>query len=255
MMVWIRSALYWLGVLLTTPVFFIIALAVLPLPRRPRHWIVTRWTHIMLAWLKLTCGLRFRVVGAENIPNTPSIVASKHQSGWETMALQQIFPAQVWVLKRELLMLPFFGWALATTSPIAIDRKRGLRASQQLVQQGRDRLECGFWIVVFPEGTRTQPGQRIKYKQGAAKMAIDLNVPLVPVAHNAGEFWPKNAFCKYPGEITVVVGAPVVPDGRSTADISREIEEWIEAQQLTISGVGPFASEADRARRLATHPH
>lgn len=245
--------LYWLGVAVLTPPFAILAILILPLPPRVRYFIVSRWTHSMLWWLKLTCGLRYRVIGRENIPDTPSIITCKHQSGWETMALQQIFPPQVWVLKRELLWIPFFGWGLATLSPIAINRSQGVRASHQLLAQGRDRLKHGFWIVVFPEGTRIKPGIKGKYKQGAARMAAELNVPMVPVALNSGEFWPRNAFLKYPGVITVVIGKPVYPDGRAPAELMAEAESWIEARQAEIGGAGPFAHPDDKARR--THAH
>jgi 1-acyl-sn-glycerol-3-phosphate acyltransferase len=250
MLVWIRSLLYWLGLALTTPPFAILSIFILPLPPQWRYWVVTRWTHLMLWWLKTTCGLRYKVIGRENIPATPSIIACKHQSGWETMALQQIFPPQVWVLKRELLWIPFFGWGLATLSPIAIDRSKGVEASAMLLNQGRDRINKGFWIVVFPEGTRTKPGLRGKYKHGAARLASDLNVPMVPVALNSGEFWPRNAFLKYPGEITVVIGKPVYPhEGRSAAVMTHEVESWIEERQREIGGVGPCAHPDEKARR------
>lgn len=246
--------LYWLGVAVLTPPFAILAILILPLPPRIRYWIVTRWTHLMLSWLKLTCGLRYKVIGRENIPSTPAIIACKHQSGWETMALQQIFPPQVWVLKRELLWIPFFGWGLATLSPIAINRSNSVQANTQLLEQGRDRIKRGFWIVVFPEGTRIKPGNKGKYKHGAARMATELNVPLVPVALNSGEFWPRNSFLKYPGEITVVVGQPVAPQaGQPVAALTVEVEKWIEARQAEIGGVGPFAHPDDKARRAHAH--
>lgn len=250
MLVWIRSLLYWLGLAVSTPPFAILSILILPLPPQWRYWIVSRWTHLMLWWLKTTCGLRYKVIGRENIPAEPAIIACKHQSGWETMALQQIFPPQVWVLKRELLWIPFFGWGLATLSPIAIDRSKGTEANSKLLQQGRDRLDKGFWIVVFPEGTRTMPGMRGKYKHGAGRLASELNVPMVPVALNSGEFWPRNAFLKYPGEITVVIGAPVYPQGgRSAAALTHEVEQWIEARQAEIGGAGPFAHPDEKARR------
>lgn len=246
--------MYWLGLAVLTPPFAILAILILPLPPQTRYWVVSRWTHGMLWWLKFTCGLRYKVIGRENIPATPSIIACKHQSGWETMALQQIFPPQVWVLKRELLWIPFFGWGLATLSPIAIDRSKGAQANSQLLEQGRDRIKRGFWIVVFPEGTRIKPGVRGKYKHGAARLASELNVPLVPVALNSGEFWPRNAFLKYPGEITVVIGQAVhAQPQQSPAALTHEVENWIEARQAEISGAGPFAHPDDKARRAHAH--
>lgn len=248
MLVWIRSCLYWLGLAVITPLFFTLGLLAFPLPAMQRHRVITLWTPVMMWWLRLTCGLRYKVIGAENIPTTPSIIACKHQSGWETMALQLIFPQQVWVLKRELLWIPFFGWGLAMTSPIAIDRGDRVRAAQRLIDQGRERLKTGFWIVIFPEGTRIPPGQRGKYKQGAARLARDLETPLVPVALNAGEFWPRNSFRKYPGEITVVVGKPIVPAGQTPDQMTKELETWIEARQSEISGVGPCANTTSPAK-------
>ena len=185
-MVWLRSILYWLLLVIVTPLFTLIAILILPLPPVTRNRIIRLWSVILLKWLHITCGLKFKVEGAENIPAIPSMIMCKHQSAWETMALQLIFPPQVWVMKRELLKLPFFGWALATTSPIAIDRGQRAQAQRQLMEQGKDRLAKGLWIVIFPEGTRIKPGERGQYKQGGARLAIDLNVPIVPVALDYG---------------------------------------------------------------------
>ena len=189
----------------------------------------------MLFLLWHLCGLRYRIIGAENIPKTPSIVLSKHQSAWETLAFQEIFPPQVWVLKKELLRIPFFGWGLAMTSPIAIDRSARKKALEQIVEQGKDRLKQGFWIVIFPEGTRIPPGQRGKYRIGGAWLATRTNVPVVPVAHNAGEFWGRNSFVKYPGTITVSIGQPIDPSGMEAGELNAQVEAWIEAEMLRIS--------------------
>jgi len=174
--------------------------------------------------------LRYQVVGAKNIPKTPSIVLSKHQSAWETLAFQEIFPPQVWVLKKELLMIPFFGWGLAMTSPIAIDRKSGKKALEQIVEQGIDRLQQGFWVVVFPEGTRIAPGSRGKYRVGGAWLATHTGYNVVPVAHNAGEFWGRNSFVKKPGTITVSIGRPIDPTGMEANDLNAQVEHWIETE-------------------------
>ncbi|MBV6449136.1 MAG: 1-acyl-sn-glycerol-3-phosphate acyltransferase [Nitrosomonas sp.] len=189
----------------------------------------------MLFLLWHLCGLRYRIIGAENIPKTPSIVLSKHQSAWETLAFQEIFPPQVWVLKKELLRIPFFGWGLAMTSPIAIDRSARKKALEQIVEQGKDRLKQGFWIVIFPEGTRIPPGQRGKYRIGGAWLATHTNVPVVPVAHNAGEFWGKNSFVKHPGTITVSIGQPIDPTGMEAGELNAQVEAWVEAEMLRIS--------------------
>ncbi len=189
----------------------------------------------MLFLLRVICGIRYRVLGAEHIPETPSIVLSKHQSAWETLAFQKIFPPQVWVLKKELLRIPFFGWGLAMTSPIAIDRSSGKAALEQVVEQGRDRLKQGFWVVIFPEGTRIAPGKKGKYRIGGAWLATHVDVPVVPVAHNAGEFWGRNSFIKRPGTITVSIGAPIDPGGMDPGDLNVKVEAWIEAEVKRIS--------------------
>jgi 1-acyl-sn-glycerol-3-phosphate acyltransferase len=194
-----------------------------------------------MPWWRLTCGLKYKVIGAENIPQGPAMVMSKHQSAFETIALQRIFPAQVWVMKKELLKLPFFGWAIRTLSPIVLDRSKRSEAQKLLMEAGRDRVAKGFWIVIYPEGTRIAPGQRGQYKHGGARLASDIGIPIVPVALNSGEFWPRNSFLKWPGEVTVVVGKPIETAGRTPQEITAEVEEWIEAQLAAIpdSARGP----------------
>jgi len=154
----------------------------------------------------------------------------KHQSAWETIALQKVFPPQVWVLKRELLWLPFFGWGLAMTSPIAIKRSDGREAMKQLLKQGKNRLEMGFCVVIFPEGTRIPYGQRSKYKIGGALLAASSGAPAVPVAHNAGKLWGRNSFFKRPGVITMSIGVPVQTAGLKADEINQRVEVWIEAE-------------------------
>ncbi len=226
----LRSTVYMLLQIVITPLYFLIVLASFPLPPLSRYRITSGWAHLMLYLLRMICGINYRVIGAERIPRTPSIILSKHQSAWETLAFQQIFPSQVWVLKKELLRVPFFGWGLAMTSPIAIDRSSGKAALKQIVEQGKDRLKKGFWIVIFPEGTRIAPGQKGKYRIGGAWLATHTNVPVVPVAHNAGEYWGKNALIKLPGTITVSIGPPIDPTGMEPEDLNTTVESWIEAE-------------------------
>lgn len=229
-MIYLRSTLYALGLLLFTPLYTVVILLSFPFPPHTRYRVIRPWSKVMLAWLRFTCGLSFRVIGAQNIPERPSIVLSKHQSAWETLAFQSIFPPQVWVLKRELLRLPFFGWALALSSPIAIDRGSARQALKQLLDQGKERLAQGFWVVIFPEGTRIKPGQQGKYKVGGAWLATHSGALAVPVAHNAGEFWGRNAFLKHPGTITVSIGPPIDPAGKKADDVNAQVEAWIEAE-------------------------
>ncbi|MFA7388593.1 MAG: lysophospholipid acyltransferase family protein [Thiohalobacteraceae bacterium] len=231
-----RSALFSLVFVVTIPVFALATLLTFPFPFRIRYAIATRWARLNLWWLERICGVRYRVEGAEHIPQQAAIVFSKHQSTWETLALQKIFPPQVWVLKRELLWLPFFGWGLAMLGCIAIDRKAGRRAIEQLVDQGRKRLDQGRWVVVFPEGTRMAPGQKGRYRIGGAVLAERTGRPVVPVAHNAGEFWPKRGFIKRPGVIQVVVGPAIATQDRDAASVLKEAEVWIETTMARISG-------------------
>lgn len=224
-----------LGIWLYTPVFAVIAMLTFPLPPLKRYRIISSWARSMLWWLRVTCGIRYRVIGAENIPKTPVIILSKHQSAWETLAFQQIFPPQVWVMKRELLWLPFFGWGLAMTSPIAINRSGGREALKQMVAQGKDRLKKGFCVVIFPEGTRVAPGEKGKYHIGGAWLATHTQATVVPVAHNAGEFWGKNSFVKKPGTISVSIGPPITTSGIKPDQLNQQVEAWIEQEMPRLS--------------------
>lgn len=245
MMIWLRSSLYALGLLIATPFFSTLALLAFPLPPVTRSRIISGWARVMLWWAKLTCGLTYRVIGAENMPDHPCVILAKHQSAWETMAFQCIFPPVVWVMKRELLRIPFFGWGLAMTSPIAIDRSAGKEALKQVTEQGKARLEHGFWVVVFPEGTRVKPGVRGKYNIGGAFLATHSKATVLPVAHNAGEFWGKNAFLKHPGIITLSIGKPIQADGMKTGELNSQVETWIEQEMQRIAHdfeSGPLAA-------------
>jgi len=237
----LRSTLYMLLLVIITPPYAVFTLTCFPLSPHNRYRVTSTWTRMILFLLKHVCGLRYRILGAENIPDTPSIVLSKHQSAWETLAFQKIFPPQVWVLKKELLRIPFFGWGLAMTSPIAIDRSAGRSALDQVVEQGRDRLKQGFWVVIFPEGTRIPTGQKGKYRIGGAWLATHTRVPVVPVAHNAGEFWARNAFIKKPGTITVSIGKPIDPSGMEPNALNAQVENWIESEMARISQHKPAA--------------
>lgn len=230
----LRSTLYALLQIIITPFYFLIVLAAFPLPPLRRYRITSGWARLMLHLLRVICGIHYRVTGKEHIPQTPSIILSKHQSAWETLAFQLIFPPQVWVLKRELLLVPFFGWGLAMTSPIAIDRSSRKAALKQIVEQGKNRLGTGFWIVIFPEGTRIPPGKKGRYGIGGAWLATHTGALVVPVAHDAGEFWGKNAFLKLPGTITVHIGAPIDPAGMEPGDLNARVESWIEGEMAQL---------------------
>jgi 1-acyl-sn-glycerol-3-phosphate acyltransferase len=229
-MVFLRSLIFLLLQILITPLFTLLALLSFPLHPITRYRIISGWALTVMWLLRVLCGIRMEVRGAENIPEEPCIVLCKHQSAWETIALQKVFPPQVWVLKRELLWLPFFGWGLAMTSPIAIKRSEGREAMKQLLRQGKDRLETGFCVVIFPEGTRIPYGKRGKYKIGGSLLGAHCGVPVVPIAHNAGKLWGKNSFLKYPGVITMSIGTPINPAGLKADEINQRVEQWIEAE-------------------------
>ncbi len=226
----IRSTLFTAVLVVLTPLFAAIALLTFPLPALTRYRIITVWSRCIVWAARNLCGIRYRLVGAEHLPQKPCIILAKHQSAWETLAFQLIFPPQVWVLKKELLLVPFFGWGLAMLSPIAIDRSARREALQQLVEQGRERLAAGFCIVIFPEGTRVPPGQRGKYRPGGARLAVQTETTVIPVAHNAGRCWARNAFIKRPGLITISVGAPIDPQGLSAEQLAQRVEDWIEGE-------------------------
>ena len=229
-MVFIRSLIFLLLQIVITPLFTLIAILTFPFHPITRYRIISGWALTMLWLLRMVCGIRMEVRGADNIPNTPCLVLCKHQSAWETIALQKVFPPQVWVIKRELLWLPFFGWGLAMTSPVAIKRSEGREAIKQLLRQGKERLALGFCVVIFPEGTRIPFGQRGKYKIGGALLSASSGVPIVPVAHNAGKLWGRNSFLKHPGVITMSIGLPIDPAGLKAEEINRRVEEWIETE-------------------------
>jgi 1-acyl-sn-glycerol-3-phosphate acyltransferase len=224
----VRSLVFAVMQIIVTPVWACIALLTFPLPPRLRYRVITTWSRIIIRGAEVICGIRYRVTGFENVPREPCIIVSKHESAWETLAFQTIFPPQVWVVKRELLWVPFFGWGLAMLSPIAIDRRAGQRALKQMLDQGRDRLRRGFHIVVFPEGTRVAPGQTGAYQIGGAWLAGKTGAPVVPVAHNAGAYWPKNALIKRPGVITVSIGPLFRAEGQKPAALMQNIAAWIE---------------------------
>ncbi|MDH4133226.1 MAG: 1-acyl-sn-glycerol-3-phosphate acyltransferase [Gammaproteobacteria bacterium] len=235
----LRSLLFNIIMIATAVVAATIAVFTFPLPPLVRYSIVCRWGRLMTWLVARLCGIRYRVEGREHLPRKQTaILFSNHQSSWETLAFQQIFPPQVWVLKRELLWVPFFGWGLAMLEPIAINRGAGRNAVRQIVEQGRARLESGRWVVVFPEGTRVSPGHHKRFGVGGAVLAAETGHPVVPVAHNAGVFWPRRGFLKKPGVIRVVIGPTIHTHGKSAEEINREAEHWIRAAMDKIGREG-----------------
>lgn len=230
----LRSTLFALALVVVTPPYALFALATFPLPRQLRYRIISGWSRLVVRLARLICGIRWRVEGREHLPAHPAVILAKHQSAWETLAFQEIFPPQVLVLKKELLWIPFFGWGLALMSPIAIDRANGRTALRDIARRGKERLAQGFWVVIFPEGTRVRVGDKRAYHQGGAWLAAQCGVPVVPVAHNAGRLWPRNAFLKRAGNVTVRIGPAIPTSGREAKQISADAEAWIEGQQQTL---------------------
>ena len=231
----LRSFLYLLlATLLTAPFGLLVTLAIV-CPMKVRFWVISVWRAGFLALCKYVLGIDYQVIGRENIPSTPSVILSKHQSAWETVSLQAIFPPLVFVLKKSLLMIPFLGWAFAAVKMISIDRSAGRDALRQVISQGCDRLQAGYWVVIFPEGTRIAPGAQRRFKAGGAHLALSAGALAVPVAHNAGEFWARNAFVKQPGRITVSIGPAIDPNGKTADEITTLAEQWIEGEMRRIS--------------------
>ena len=240
----LRSLAFTLFQAVVTPIYAILVLLSFWLPPLPRFKFITGWCCIVLAAARWICGIRHRVVGAENIPprREPHVVMSKHSSTWETLALNFLFPPLAFVAKKELLSIPFFGWAFTLASPITIDRKAGKDAMEQIVEQGRKRIRQGFWIVVYPEGTRIRAGTRAHYKTGGARLAIALGLPIVPVAHNAGYLWPKGVRGKRPGTLTVSIGPSIPSAGKDMQTLTSEVETWIENEVARLGS--PLAGRA-----------
>jgi len=233
----IRSSIVFLYSTIIIFIYSFLCVAAILLPLRYRHALIRTYLRSHLYLLKKICFIDYQIEGLENIPkDRTGIVMSKHQSAWETLLLPTIFLNPAIILKRELLWVPFFGWGLAVSDPIAIDRSKQLNAMQQIIQKGKKRLDDGRWIIVFPEGTRIPPGQVGKYHGGGARLAQATGYPVIPVAHNAGRCWPKRSFIKKPGTVRVVIGPLIESKGRSSDEILKLTKEWIEETMVRIDG-------------------
>ena len=199
------------------------------LPFRGRFALARIWAGVLLTLLRWTCRLDYRVEGRENLPRDASIALVKHSSSWETIAQTVLLPPQAWVLKRELTWIPFVGWGIRQLRCIAINRGAGGAAVRQMIEQGKERLAAGQWIVVFPEGTRVAPGETRRYGVGGAAIAAETGALIVPVAHNAGYFWPRRGLLKKPGTIRVVIGPPIATKGRDARAINEDAQRFIDA--------------------------
>jgi len=234
-----RSLLFSAGMIVSMILVSIGVVLCWPLPFERRYRVAQWWSRFVIWWLKVTCKIDCRISGLERIPAETVIIASKHQSTWETIFFQQFLPPLTWVLKKELLLVPFFGWAMAALEPIAIDRKAATAALKQVIRQGVERLKQGRWVLIFPEGSRIALGERGVYGSSSAMLAVHSGCPILPVAHNAGEFWPRRGFIKYPGTIELVFGPPIRSEGRKAKELNRLVEDWIETTMLRIGTVHP----------------
>ncbi len=236
MMLITRSLIFTILHILTAMIFSILAVIAWLLPFKSRYKIVSQWAIFNLWLLKIICRIHYEVKGLDNISNNPCIILCKHQSTWETLALQAIFPPQVWVLKRELLWVPFFGWGLASLNPIAINRRTKTKALNQIIRQGKNRLLSGIWVIIFPEGTRTARGIMNKFGMGGVKLAVQTGFPIIPVAHDAGKVWPRKSFIKYPGMIRLVVGAKIESNGKKASDLNKSAFNWMNIEMKILEG-------------------
>ncbi|HEX9877721.1 MAG TPA: lysophospholipid acyltransferase family protein [Gammaproteobacteria bacterium] len=216
---------------LSVPFYSIAAFAAAPFSRFASYRIAVAWAASVLFWLKTLCRLDFKVEGREHLGGENCVVLLKHSSAWETIAQFVIFPRQTWVMKRELLWVPILGWVLLLFRPIAIDRKGGRAAVEEVLAQGRARLEQGYWVMIFPEGTRVAVGEQRRYGLSGALLAELSGRAVIPVAHNAGVFWPRRVWLKRPGTISLIIGPRIETRGRDARSVNSQVQEWIESRQ------------------------
>lgn len=235
-LVFIRSTILWVVTMGLIPLYMIVGYLLYVVKARARHKVLSSWGLVFTFMAKYICGVKYTVTGLENLPKEPSIIASNHQSTWETFGYVPILPQHIWILKRELTKLPFFGWTLQMASPIAIDRANRIGSAQQILQQGAQKLAQGFWILVFPEGTRVAPNVVKPFKVGVARMAIALDVPVVPVANNAGYCMPRSSYMIYPGMVDVIIDKPITAEVGETPDkLTARIEQVVRQNLAKIS--------------------
>jgi 1-acyl-sn-glycerol-3-phosphate acyltransferase len=225
----LRSLIFWIGLAGITIVAGLITPLLYVLPHKIQYKILLVWPYFNIWLLKVVCGIQYQVKGFENINlKQNAILLPNHQSAWETFFLPTIFPSMSWVIKRELYKIPFYGWALPLLKPIGIDRGSGRSAVEQVKTIGKQRLDEGNWVCIFPEGTRVAPGVKARYKMGGALLAHYSKYPVYPLAHNAGECWARNAFIKRPGLVTVSIGPKIESKQHTAGEINDAVREWIE---------------------------
>ncbi|CAE6692364.1 lysophospholipid acyltransferase family protein [Paraburkholderia haematera] len=245
----IRSLLLLIYLLLFTVPYAIACFIAFPFMHADkRYWMAAGWCRATLHTARWLNGIRYKIEGYENLPDGPAVLLSKHQSAWETLAFPALMPRPMcYVFKRELLYVPFFGWALGLLKMVHIDRKEGKYAFDSVIKQGKARMAEGAWVIMFPEGTRTPTGKQGKYKTGGARFAIAAGAPVVPIAHNAGRVWPRNSFLKYAGIVTVSIGKPIDTTGLTPDEVNTRVEQWIEAEMRRIDPTAYRAADSTSA--------
>lgn len=233
---WAGSLGFTAYLFLSVPFYATFVLVAAPFTSRAFSYsVATHWAGSVLYVLAKLCHLEYAVQGEEHIDRDCGIALVKHSSAWETIAQLKVFPRQTWVLKRELLWAPFLGWVLPRFNPIAINRKAGRSAVEQVLEQGRERLRDGYWLIIYPEGTRMPAGESGRFGLSGALLASSTGHPLIPVAHNAGEFWPRRGWLKRPGVIRVAIGPPIASEGRDPRSLNEEAREWIDRKLAEFS--------------------
>jgi 1-acyl-sn-glycerol-3-phosphate acyltransferase len=245
----LRAIAFYTGYIVVTVVWGSLSvLLAWALPMRARFlFVIGCWTRLVLFWLRLCCGITHRIEGLEHVPSSPCIVLVKHESTWETLFIQTLFAPQATLVKRELLLIPFFGWAFRLLRPIAIDRRDPRSALRSLIREGRARLSARFWVVLFPEGTRMPVGEIGSFQIGGAALAEATGVPVIVVAHDAGKYWPAHELLKRPGEIRVRISPPISTEGRKSREINALARDWMMHALDMTSDSAP--SETDALKR------
>jgi 1-acyl-sn-glycerol-3-phosphate acyltransferase len=251
----LRSVLFTTALFAGTMVYAIVVLLFGWLPSQKLYVIARSWGSFYMWLLAKLCNLTYTVEGRENIPPGAHVSMWKHSSAWETIAQAAVFPPQAWVLKRELMWIPLVGWAVKCLKPIAINRKAGATAVTQVVEQGKQRLREGLWILIFPEGTRVAVGETRKYGVSGSLLASKAGCKIIPVAHNAGYFWPRRGWMKKPGNIQVVIGPAIDAAGRDPRELNEEVRAWIEKKMTTLTPAAASGVPAQAGEPLSPANH
>ena len=223
----IRSSIFLFCMAVTTCLWVIPCIVARLFPYHMCFSIVSGWCTLNVYLAKIICGIRYEITGLENIPDRACVIMSNHQSTWETLAYPSIFPTLTWVIKKELLYVPMFGWGIASTQPIALDRKQGKKSFIQLIKDGKEKLRLGRFILIFPEGTRIPYEEERTLKIGGFVLAKKAGTEILPVAHDAGRLWPRHGFLKSPGTIQLRIGEPISTTDKTAEELREHYAQWL----------------------------